>query len=231
VGDDDAKRHAARAAAQLVEDGMVLGLGTGSTAALLLAELAQRVRAEGLKVRGVPTSEATLLLARHLGLPLTTLDDDLRLDLTLDGADEVDPEFRLIKGLGGALLREKVVAAASARVCIMVDASKLVRQLGTRAPLPVEVARFAWRPVQERLRGMGAEPVLRRGKDGAPFVSDNGNLILDARFPQGIARPEELECDLNNVPGVLENGLFLGLCTELAVGTAEGARVERKPPP
>ncbi|MCA1813817.1 MAG: ribose 5-phosphate isomerase A, partial [Halobacteriales archaeon] len=206
-----------------------LGLGTGSTAAIMLNELAQRIRKEGLKVRGMPTSEATQQLAHLLEVPLTTLDDDPRLDLTLDGADEVDPRFRLIKGLGGALLREKVVAAASERVCIMVDEGKRVPLLGTKAPVPVEVMRFAWKPVQERLRALGSEPALRRAKDGDVFVSDNGNFILDARFPRGIDAPEELERTLNNIPGAVENGLFLSLCTEVAWGSASSARVERAP--
>lgn len=227
---DEAKRNAARAAVELVQDGMVLGLGTGSTANLMLAALAERVR-QGLDVRGVPTSEATMTLARHLGIPLTTLDEDLVLDLTLDGADEVDPDFRLIKGLGGALLREKVVAASSKRLAIMVDESKMVKQLGTKCPLPVEVMRFAWRPAGESLRALGCEPVLRRGKDGEPFVSDNGNLILDARFARGIDDAERLERDANNIPGVVENGLFLGLTTEVVVGSAEGARVLTRPGP
>lgn len=227
---EDAKRHAAQRAAELVEDGMVLGLGTGSTAQLMLAALAARVN-EGLKVRGVPTSIDTMELARHLGIPLTTLDDDLALDLTLDGADEVDPEFRLIKGLGGALLREKVVASASRRVAIMVDEGKLVKKLGSKAPLPVEVVRFAWRPAQERLKALGCEPVLRRTPEGEPFVTDNGNLVLDARFAHGVEQPEELERAVNNIPGVVENGLFLGLATEVVVGTPAGARVERKPGP
>jgi ribose 5-phosphate isomerase A len=205
---------------------MVLGLGTGSTANLMLARLAERVK-EGLKVRGVPTSLATMELSRHLGIPLTTLEEDLALDLTLDGADEVDPQKRLIKGLGGALLREKVVAASSKRVAIMIDGSKLVPKLGTKAPLPVEVARFAWRPVQERLRTLECDPVLRRTSEGEPFVSDNGNLILDARFARGIDKPEELERTINNIPGVMENGLFLGLATEIVVGTSSGARLER----
>lgn len=230
MGADDAKRHAAQAAVDLVEDGMVLGLGTGSTANLMLAALAERVK-QGLSVRGVPTSVATMELARHLGIPLTSLDEDLVLDLTLDGADEVDPELRLIKGLGGALLREKVVAASSRRLAIMVDESKLVKRLGTRSPLPVEVVRFAWRPVLERLRGLGAEPSLRRSKDGEPFVSDNGNLILDARFPRGIDDAEGLERAVNNVPGVVENGLFLGLATEVVVGTEAGARLHARRAP
>lgn len=226
---DDAKRNAARAAVQLVQDGMALGLGTGSTASVMLDELAKRMRAEGLKVRGVPTSEATQQLARVLGVPLTTLDDEPRLDLTLDGADEVDPRFRLIKGLGGALLREKVVASASKRVCIMVDEGKRVARLGSKAPVPVEVMRFAWKPVQDRLRALGSQPALRVAPDGGAFLTDNGNLILDARFPQGIGHPEELERALNDIPGVLEHGLFLGLCTEVAWGSAGGARVERAP--
>jgi ribose 5-phosphate isomerase A len=177
---------------------------------------------------GVPTSVATMELARHLGIPLTSLDEQPVLDLTLDGADEVDPEFRLIKGLGGALLREKVVAAASQRVAIMVDEGKMVKQLGTKAPLPVEVARFAWRPAQERLQKLGCEPALRRSKDGEPFTTDNGNLILDCRFARGIDAPEELERRVNNIPGVMENGLFIGLCTDVVVGSAQGADVRKR---
>lgn len=225
---DEAKRRAAARAAEMVEEDMVLGLGTGSTANVMLTHLAERVKS-GLRVRGVPTSEATMQAARVLGIPLTTLDEDPVLDLTLDGADEVDPRLDLIKGLGGALLREKVVAAASERVVIMVDEGKLVPKLGTKAPVPVEVLRFAVRPVTERLRGFGCDPVLRRTRDGEPFVSDNGNHIVDCRFPEGLADPARLERDLNNVPGVVENGLFLGLATEVVVGTAKDARVQTRP--
>lgn len=224
---EDAKRRAGYAGAELAEDGMVLGLGTGSTAQHMLVRLAQRV-GEGLRVRGVPTSLATMELAKQLGVPLTSLDDDPTLDLTLDGADEVDPDLRLIKGLGGALLREKVVARASRRVAILVDEGKLVKRLGTRAPLPVEVVRFARRPVEEALRALGAEPRLRLGPEGQPFVTDNGNLVLDARFPRGIDDPEALEARVDAIPGVVANGLFLGLATEVIVASVRGERVERR---
>ncbi|MDX1419963.1 MAG: ribose-5-phosphate isomerase RpiA [Rubricoccaceae bacterium] len=229
---DDAKRAAGEAAAALAEDGMRLGLGTGSTTAFALAALGRRVRDEGLRIVGVPTSFAAERLARQHGVPLATLDalglgalapGEAALDLALDGADEVSPALDLIKGRGAAHTREKVVAALAARFVVLIDPSKEVEQLGTAMPVPVEVLPFAEPAVSRALRGLGAEPVLRMGKakDG-PVVTDQGFWILDARFPS-IAEPGALAATLASLPGILDHGLFVGLATDVLVGTADGA--------
>lgn len=220
------KRKAAIRAADWIEDGMTLGLGTGSTVRHLLDHIAD-MRAQGrwTNLVGVPTSEQTARRATDLGIPLATLDDRPEIDLTLDGADEADPELRLIKGLGGALLREKVVAAASRRLVIMVDGSKEVERLGARAPLPVEVDPFSTSIQYRFLKDLGCEPRLRGGEGGSPFVTDGGNWIIDCRFRDGIADPEALEVKLNNRPGVVENGLFLGMATAVVIAGGEGIRV------
>ncbi len=224
------KRRAAERAAEWIRDGMTVGLGTGSTVRHLLDHLAERRAAgEWGSITGVPTSEQTAARARELGIPLRTLDEAPEVDLTIDGADEVDPELRLIKGLGGALLREKIVATASRRLVIIVDESKVVAKLGTRSPLPVEVDPFGAAIQPSFLRSLGAEPALRRGPDGAPLVTDGGNLIFDCRFPRGIDNPEGLEARLDGRVGVMENGLFLGLASAVVVAGAEGVRtVERE---
>lgn len=220
------KRAAAERAAEWIEDGMALGLGTGSTVRHLLDVIAERRAAgEWGGIVGVPTSEDTARRAERLGIPLATLAERGRLDLTIDGADEVDPALRLIKGLGGALLREKVVASVSARLVIVADDSKVVERLGTRAPLPVEVDPFAAPILPDFLRSLGAEPELRRGPDGAPLVTDGGHHILDCRFPDGIADPEALEAALLGRPGVLETGLFLGMATAAVIAAPGGVRV------
>jgi ribose 5-phosphate isomerase A len=217
----DAKRAAGRRAAEFVEDGMTLGLGTGSTVLPFLEALAERVN-EGLVVRGVPTSVDTQRVAQRLGLPLLGLDEVERLDLTVDGADEIDGAYDMIKGGGGALLREKVIASISERVLIVVDASKLVQRLGTTFALPVEVAPFALSTVRRALERLGAAPVERRSDESA-YRTDNGNAILDARFPEGIEAAAELEDALLHVPGVVEVGLFIGLAHGRVVGTAAGS--------
>jgi len=229
VSAEELKRAAAVRAAEWIRDGMVVGLGTGSTVRYLLERIAELRGAGELQgVVGVPTSEDTAGRARALGIPLRTLAECPEIDLTIDGADEVDPELRLIKGLGGALLREKIVATASRRVVIVADASKLVEKLGTRAPLPVEVDPFG-APVQPAfLRALGAEPVLRL-RDGEPLVTDGGNLIYDCRFPHGIGDPEEVERVLDARVGIVENGLFLGLASAVVIAGEDGVRViERK---
>ncbi len=219
------KRAAAERAAEWIEDGMALGLGTGSTVRHLLDVIAERRgRGEWGSIVGVPTSEDTARRAERLGIPLATLAERGRLDLTIDGADEVDPELRLIKGLGGALLREKVVASVSVRLVIVADESKVVERLGTRAPLPVEVDPFAAPVLPDFLRSLGAEPVLRRA-DGAPLTTDGGHHILDCRFPDGIADPEALEAALLGRAGVLETGLFLGMATAAVIAAPGGVRV------
>ena len=214
---DEQKRMAAKAAAAVVEPGMTLGLGTGSTAAKLIDELALRVK-DGLKIVCVPTSEATRKLAEAAGLKLTTLDDTPHLDLTIDGADEIDPILTLIKGGGGALLREKIVATASDRMVVIADISKKVPALGA-FPLPVEVVPFGVTAtrnmVAAMVREIGYEGTigLRKGKDGKPFVTENGNLILDCAFGR-IGEPLDLAAALRIIPGVVEHGLFIGLCDQ-----------------
>lgn len=228
---DTMKRQAAEAAVAEVEDGMVLGLGTGSTAALAVEALAARVR-RGLRVVGVPTSERTAAQAASLGIPLAGLGDRPRLDLTIDGADEVHTgTLDLIKGLGGALLREKIVAASGPRMVVIVDESKLVDRLGSRVRLPVEVVRFGWQATLERLRDAGADPVLRGGPDD-PYVTDGGDHIADCRFPgtapgapDGIPDPAALHARLKALVGVVETGLFIGMATRVIVGTPNGPRV------
>ncbi len=213
------KALAARRAADEVRDGMVVGLGTGSTAAVLVAALGERVKG-GLRFVGVPTSEATARQASELGIPLATLEQRPQLDLDIDGADEVDPARDLIKGLGGALLREKIVAVAAARLVIMVDESKLVGRLGEKAPVPVEVVRFGWRRTAEALRALGAEPALRGGEADA-FVTDGGNFILDCRFP-GARDLAALAGAIKGVVGVVEHGLFTGMRPTVLIGRADG---------
>ena len=226
---DELKRQAAERAVELVEPGMKLGLGTGSTARhVLTAIAARRERGELDGIVGVPTSSDTRTHATELGIPLATLDEEPHLDLTLDGADEVDPDLELIKGLGGALLWEKIVAAASDRLVIVVDESKLVEQLGIRSPLPVEVIPFGWRTLLDPLRAMGAEFDLRETEAGEPFTTDGGHYILDCGFPGGIRDPWRVEARLLALPAVVETGLFLGLADTVVVGKAGGAEVLRR---
>lgn len=211
---DDWKRQAAEHALQYVESGMKLGLGTGSTAAKFVDLLAEKVKA-GLDVVCVPTSEATRAQAERLGIPLSTLDETPYLDLTIDGADEIDTELRLIKGGGGALLREKIVAVASQRVVIIADHTKRVETLG-KFPLPVEVVQFGLTATRDMIESLAADVgcegaiTLRKGSDGKPFVTDNGNYILDCAFDM-IEDADSLEDALKLIPGVVENGLFIGI--------------------
>jgi ribose 5-phosphate isomerase A len=212
-------------AAELVDSGMRLGLGTGSTVAHLLVALAERINGGALvDVVGVPTSLRTAQEARDLGIPLTSLPETPVLDLTIDGADEVDPELNLIKGLGGALLREKMVAQASRRFAIMVDDGKVVSALGTRSPVPVEVVQFGWEVHGPFVESMGAEAVLRVGTDGEPMVTDNGNYVLDCHFSDGIRDAAEFERAISGRAGVVETGLFLGMATEVLVSGLTGVR-------
>jgi ribose 5-phosphate isomerase A len=222
------KRAAAERAAEWIQDGMIVGLGTGSTVRHLLDVIAERRAAgEWRSIVGVPTSDDTEHRARRLDIPLATLAERPRMDVTIDGADEVDPQLRLIKGLGAALLREKIVAAASAQLVIVADETKVVQRLGTRAPLPVEVDPFS-EPVQpDFLRSLGAEPTLRV-KDGSVVVTDGGNHILDCRFPEGIADPEDIERRLLLRPGILECGLFLGMATAVVIAGSGGIEVRTR---
>ncbi len=219
------KREAAFEALDRVHDGMRLGLGTGSTVAHFLDGLSARIRGGGLRdIMGVPTSLWTAERSRSLGIPLTSLAEHPFLDLTVDGADEVDLELGLIKGLGGALLREKMVAQASSRMVIIADDTKLVPQLGTRCPLPVEVIQFGWEAHRAFLKDLGCEPALRLGPAAEPLVTDNGNYILDCRFPNGIEDPAGLNDSLMNRAGVVESGLFLGLATEALLAGRNGVQ-------
>ncbi|MFY9609718.1 MAG: ribose-5-phosphate isomerase RpiA [Blastocatellia bacterium] len=221
-----AKRRAAEYAVSLVRDGQVLGLGTGSTAKYAIEALAVMVR-HGLKVTGVATSNATALMARGLGIPLVELNDTKRIDLTIDGADEVDPDFNMIKGGGGALTREKLVAIASNQRVMLVDESKLVDVLGRTRPLPVEVLSFCWAMSSRRLHELGCTPELRLTA-GKPFLTDNGNYILDCAFPP-IANPAELEKTIKLLPGVVESGLFVGLADAVVIGYEDRTEMKERP--
>jgi ribose 5-phosphate isomerase A len=221
----DKKRTAAERALDFVADEMIVGLGTGSTTNYAIEGLARMVE-EGLKVQGVPTSVATEQLALRLGIPLVTLEEVDMVDVTIDGADEVDPSLNLIKGMGGALLREKVVAFHSAEEIIIIDDSKLVKQLGTKSPLPVEVARFGHTKTRKAMQELGCIAELK-GRD-RPFITDNGNLVYECRFEGGIEDPELLEAELRLIPGVMESGLFIGLATKVVVATDDRVEVRTK---
>jgi len=223
---DALKRAAAEAAVELVQDGMVVGLGTGSTAAFAVEALARRHR-QGLRFAGIPTSERTAAQAREAGLPLTTFAEHRQIDLTIDGADEVERDsLNLIKGLGGALLREKIVAAASHRLAIVVDEGKLVDRLGMRAPVPIEVVPFGVEATRFSLEALGASARQRLTPEGRPFVTDSGNIILDCSFGS-IAGPARLEERIRRVVGVVECGLFIGRADQVFVGGANGVRCLR----
>lgn len=204
------KEAAARASLQFIQDGQVVGLGTGSTAAYFIKLLAERVR-DGLRIHGIPTSARSQQLAISLGIPLTTLDECQEIAVTVDGADEVDPKLRLIKGGGGALLREKIVASATKQLVIVADLSKQVQVLG-KFPLPVEVIPFAQVLVAKRITALGAEVRLRTEAGGKPFVTDEQHHILDCRFG-AIPDPETLARELSDMPGVVEHGLFIGMAS------------------
>lgn len=216
-----AKRRAAGQAVQLVESGMIIGLGTGSTAALVVEAIGKKLgRGELKHVRAVPTSTRTLKRADALGIPLTSLNEDPRLDLTIDGADEVDPQGNLIKGGGGALLWEKIVAAASNRYVIVVDETKLVERLGQTFPLPVEVVPFGWKTQLDPIADLGAVPAIRLQEDGKPYRTDEGHFLIDCLFTSGMADPADVHDRLRRRPGVVETGLFLGFDPQVIVGRA-----------
>jgi len=210
MANDQEKEAAARASLQYVKDGQVVGLGTGSTAAYFIKLLAEQVH-KGLRIRGIPTSIRSLELAQSLGIPVITLDECQEIEVTVDGADEVDPQLRLIKGGGGAMLREKIVASATKQLVIVADASKQVPMLG-KFPLPVEVIRFAQALVAKRIAALGADVQLRRNVDGTPYITDENNHILDCRFGE-IRDVDRLAQELNAMPGVVEHGLFIGMAS------------------
>jgi len=217
-----AKRNAAVKAASFVKSGMKVGLGTGSTTALALEELGRRIREEGLSIIGTPTSSSAALLARQFGIRIAGLDELGRLDIALDGADEVDPNLDLIKGRGAAQTREKIVASQAARFLVLVDDSKMVERLGAKMPVPVEIVPMAVSAVSARIDLLGGRPELRMGqkKDG-PVVSDQGFWIIDAHFGQ-IDNPRALNSELLAIPGVLDHGLFLGMASDVFVGSSDG---------
>ena len=220
---DGQKRAAAARAVEEVEDGMVVGLGSGSTAAFAVEALAARI-ANGLRVAGIPTSEKTAALARSLGVPLTNFAVHRHLDVAIDGADQVERgTLNLIKGLGGALLREKIVASATRRMIVVVDETKLVNRLGGNTPLPVEIVSFGWETVLDRLAAIGCAPRLRL-TGGKPFTTDGGNYIVDCAITE-IPDPAALDARLSAVVGVIESGLFIGVASKIIVGRPTGVEV------
>lgn len=223
---DELKRQAALKAVDYVQDGMVIGLGTGSTAKHMILALGERIR-RGLKIRGVPTSQETADLARSQGIALIESDNTWTLDLAIDGADQVDPQLCLIKGGGGALLKEKIVAAAARQLIIVVDHTKRVPMLGNSFPLPIEVVPFGWGNTAKQLEAIAGKAVLRE-REGRPFRTEAGHFILDLHVGS-ITDPADLEIRLNQVPGVVETGLFVGRTSLLIVGTPEGVVLQTAP--
>jgi len=217
---EELKKLAGEKAVDYIEDGMVVGLGTGSTVEYSLKKIGKLVRS-GLKIKGIPTSVHTKRIAIKEQIPLTSLDVNPIIDLTIDGADEVDSDLNLIKGGGGALAREKIIAFNSTKVIIVIDDSKIVKALGIDFPLPVEVMKFGWTSTQKTLEELGCNVELRKIMGNEPYITDNSNYILDCEFER-IEEPEQLEININNIPGVVENGLFIGLVDEVIVGGKQG---------
>ena len=221
---ENQKKIAAEKATENVQFGMIVGLGTGSTVYYALLKLGTMVR-EGLDIIGIPTSEGTEKIAKAEKIPLTTLATHPIIDLTIDGADEVDAHLNLIKGGGAALVREKIIANASKEILIVVDESKVSRVLGTNFPLPVEIVRFGWEATQAAVNRICGKSTLRQNAsqdaDASPLITDNGNYILDCHF-DGIPAPAEIEMQLNNIPGVVENGIFANRADQIIIGTSSG---------
>ncbi len=226
LSQDEEKKAAARRAVEFVRDGQVVGLGSGSTASFAISFLAERVKS-GLEIVGIPTSVRSASLASELGIRLTTFDEHPEIDVTIDGADEVNPALHLIKGGGGALLREKIVASASRQVIIVTDSTKLVPVLGA-FPLPVEVINFAQAVVARRIAALGAEITVRQGPDAKPYLTDEGHHILDCHFGT-IPDPVALARKLDEIPGVVEHGLFIDLASVVLVATGSEVRETRRP--
>jgi ribose 5-phosphate isomerase A len=217
---EDLKKLAAEKAIEQIEDGMIIGLGTGSTIEYSLKKLGELVK-DGLNIKGIPTSIRTQRIAKDLQIPLTTLDENPVIDLTIDGADEVDSNLNLIKGGGGALAREKIVAYNSKKLVIIIDDSKIVKALGIDFALPVEVLKFGWTSTKRALEEFGCNVELRKVMGDEPYITDNSNYVLDCDFER-IENPVQVEIDINNIPGVVENGLFVGLVDEVIVGGKQG---------
>ena len=219
---DNAKKRAASEAVKHVKDGFTVGLGSGSTAAYAIKEIGRRIQREKLQILGVPTSHQALRLAVDSGIPMTTLDEHPQLTFTIDGADQIDRELNLIKGMGGALTREKIVASATKRLVIVADETKMAEKLGKDQPLPLEVLPFALPTVIPRIQKLGGSPILREGTGKVgPVVTDNGNFIVDADFGP-IDSPKTLNSQLKSVPGVIETGLFIGMADVVYVGKPAG---------
>lgn len=223
---DDAKKEVAIKAAMMVNDGDILGLGTGSTAHYFIQKLGDRIKNEEIGIMGIPTSYQSFFLAKDCGIPLTTLDEHLP-NLAVDGADEVDPDLNLIKGGGAAHTLEKIVDSAAKKFLVIVDESKKVQKLGD-FPVPLEVIPSAYRPVTQQVKKLGGTPSLRMAemKDG-PVITDNNNFVVDVQFKE-IQDPQELEIELNNIPGVVENGIFPGIADQVLIGTANGVESVKK---
>lgn len=219
----DLKEMAAREAVKYVEDGMVVGLGSGSTANKAIQLIGQKVKEEGIGIIGIPTSTASDLLGRAVGIRMGELDDHPQVDLTIDGADEVDPSLNLVKGLGGALVREKIVAASSRVEMIVIDDSKMVNHLCQKAPLPVEIIKYSRKSTMRKLAALGCVPELRMAED-EPFISDNLNYIVHCKFER-IDDPRAMEAEIGMIPGVVDSGLFIGLASKVIVASAEGVRI------
>jgi ribose 5-phosphate isomerase A len=217
---EELKKQAGEEAVKHVEDGMILGLGTGSTVEYTLRKLGQLVK-DGFKIQGIPTSIHTKRIAKEENIPLTTLEEYPEIDVTIDGADEVDSRLNLIKGGGGALTREKIIAFHSKKLIIVVDDSKIVKMLGIDFPLPVEVIKFSWESTKKVLEDFGCTVERRKVMGEEPYITDNGNYILDCEFER-IDEPEALEKEINLIPGVVENGLFIDLANEVIVGGKQG---------
>ena len=219
----DLKEMAAREAVKYVEDGMVVGRGSGSTANKAIQLIGQKVKEEGIGIIGIPTSTASDLLGRAVGIRIGELDDHPQVDLTIDGADEVDPSLNLVKGLGGALVREKIVAASSRVEMIVIDDSKMVDRLCQKAPLPVEIIKYSSKSTMRKLAALGCVPELRMAED-EPFISDNLNYIVHCKFER-IDDPRAMEAEIGMIPGVVDSGLFIGLASKVIVASAEGVRI------
>jgi ribose 5-phosphate isomerase A len=222
---DSFKKAAALKAVEFVRDGMVVGLGTGSTAKHMVVALGEKVRA-GMALRGVPTSQETAELARQSGIPLIDTENRWEIDVAIDGADQVDPGFNLIKGGGGALLKEKIVAASARQFIVLVDHTKQVSVLGGSFPLPIEVIPFGWGSTAREIEHLTKSPVVLRERSGAPFKTEAGNLIVDVHLAR-IEQPADLEIALNQIPGIVETGLFVGRTDILIVGRATGTETLR----
>lgn len=219
------KQMAAEKAVEEIQPGAIVGLGTGSTVYYVLLALGEKVR-DGLNITGIATSKQTETISAKRGIPLSTLAERPVIDLTIDGADEIDPSLNLIKGGGGALVREKIIAHASKRLVIVADESKLVSVLGTTFALPVEVLQFGWEATQTAINNICGKSTMRYSGE-KPFLSDNGNYILDCRFDM-IRQPAQIELQLNNLPGVVENGLFVSRADKAIIGTTSGVEIREK---